>query len=335
MLINGVPCAYQDYQKYIIVFSGTTRSHFIIQDIYAEFFRSYIIEGLSKSTTVHNISDEYNVEEDIVSKDFDNFIFSLEHSCSSNVSSVATTPTRLGVKESALYSLMSKALIPFSATIEVTDACNLKCIHCYRGQPSQSYWTLQTFEQALSQLRDLGTLHLTLTGGEPFSHPEFVTFLQLVKKYGFVLTIQTNATYDLYLFEDLLHTIPLKDIAISLYSVTSSIHDAITTVPGSCEQTMRTARLLAEKGFPITINCPVMTINQISMEGVKLFADSISAPCHFSFKIIPCQESQKNTVSLNCFTPRFLHQCMVNPQIRLYHDILPDIRQTIPNTAHA
>ena len=225
---------------------------------------------------------------------------------------------------------MARELIPFSATIEITDACNLKCIHCYRGHPRCSYWTASTFEQALVQLRQLGTLHLTLTGGEPFAHPEFQTFLQLVKKYGFVLTLQTNATFDFSTFHGLLAELPLKDIAVSLYSTTCAIHDSITTISGSCQKTMQSLAQLAAKGFPITINCPVMTINQNSLQMVKAFADSIGAPCHFSFKIIPCQESQKDTLQLNCFTVDFLRQCMVDSKINLYHDILPDIRQCMP-----
>ena len=52
MIINGYPCAYQDYGKRIIVFSNASRSHFIIQDIYAEFFRLCILQNNSKEFVI-------------------------------------------------------------------------------------------------------------------------------------------------------------------------------------------------------------------------------------------------------------------------------------------
>lgn len=330
MIINGYPCAYQDYGKRIIVFSNASRSHFIIQDIYAEFFRLCILQNNSKEFVIHKISQEYGVAESVVSQDFDRFTASLTRACSPSVPCSNPASAQLVVKDSDIYSLMSQDLVPFSATIEITDTCNLKCIHCYRGHPFHSYWTAATFEQALLQLRQLGTLHLTLTGGEPFTHPDFRVFPKLIKKYGFVLTLQTNATFDFSELYDSLVDISLKDIAVSLYSTIYTVHDAITTIPGSCQKTMKALTQLAARGFPVTINCPVMTINQGSLQSVKEFADSIGASCHFSFKIIPCQETKKDTLQLNCFTADLLQQYMVDSKIKLYHDILPSIRQCIP-----
>ena len=85
MIINGYPCAYQDYGKRIIVFSNASRSHFIIQDIYAEFFRLCILQNNSKEFVIHKISQEYGVAESVVSQDFDRFTASLTRACSPSV----------------------------------------------------------------------------------------------------------------------------------------------------------------------------------------------------------------------------------------------------------
>ena len=120
MIINGYPCAYQDYEKRIIVFSNASRSHFIIQDIYAEFFRLCILQNNSKEFVIHKISQEYGVAESVVSQDFDCFTASLTRACSPSVPCSNPASAQLVVKDSDIYSLMSQDLVPFSATIEIT-----------------------------------------------------------------------------------------------------------------------------------------------------------------------------------------------------------------------
>ena len=218
MLINASPCTYRDYGSCIIAFSNANRSHFILQDIYAEFFRAYYINALDETSIVKLISKDYGVSESVVSRDLASFFDEIRLSCSNPNSDSSEPSVHRELSDNDIYSMMSNAVIPFSATIEITDACNLKCIHCYRSIPEYSYWNINTFESALASLKSLGTLHLTLTGGEPFLHPNFKDLLQLVNQYGFVLTLQTNATFDVLPVINQLINMPLKDIAISLYS---------------------------------------------------------------------------------------------------------------------
>ena len=64
---------------------------------------------------------------------------------------------------------------PLAASLELTYACNWRCVFCYnprhhdlRGLSARSGW------RVLDDLRELGTLYVTLTGGEPLTHPEFL-----------------------------------------------------------------------------------------------------------------------------------------------------------------
>lgn len=331
MLINASPCTYRDYGSCIIAFSNANRSHFILQDIYAEFFRAYYINALDETSIVKLISKDYGVSESVVSRDLASFFDEIRLSCSNPNSDSSEPSVHRELSDNDIYSMMSNAVIPFSATIEITDACNLKCIHCYRSIPEYSYWNINTFESALASLKSLGTLHLTLTGGEPFLHPNFKDLLQLVNQYGFVLTLQTNATFDVLPVINQLINMPLKDIAISLYSTSPKTHDAITGEKGSCKKTIEGLTLLTQNGIPVTVNCPVMSVNRNDMQLVKDFSDSLGIPCNFSFKIIPSQNMDKDTQRLNCFSTDFLYECIVNPKINLYKALLPDIRKAVPS----
>lgn len=327
MILDKIPFAYRDYGNFIIFFSNLNYSHFIVQDIYVDFFKLYFENKLCKEQIIEVVSLQYDVPSSIVSNDLDSFFKEMSLiSDNNNTNNIDVTEDKT-LSDHDIYTMMSELLIPFSATIEITDSCNLKCIHCYRNIPNPSYWNLDTFEKALVSLKELGTLHLTLTGGEPLLHPHFQEFLLLAKKYGFVLTIQTNGTLNIIPILKLLSETSLKSIAISLYSTIPKTHDSITGKFGSCISTINTITSLVQNRIPVTINCPVMQNNKDDMHLVKKFADELGVSCNFSFKIIPSQNLDKNTKSLNCFSSQFLYECMINPQIELYKNILPNIRK--------
>jgi MoaA/NifB/PqqE/SkfB family radical SAM enzyme/SAM-dependent methyltransferase len=55
----------------------------------------------------------------------------------------------------------------FSVTLAVTNRCNYNCWHCYNAGRSQREVPFSTLKQTAKELQDLGTVHVTLTGGEP------------------------------------------------------------------------------------------------------------------------------------------------------------------------
>ena len=83
---------------------------------------------------------------------------------------------------------------PYDASFELTYARNLACAFCYnpvqrKGQTRSKPLALRQEAPSLSdeivdvldQLKDLGILYLTLTGGEPLLHPRFWDIAQAAK----------------------------------------------------------------------------------------------------------------------------------------------------------
>ena len=68
---------------------------------------------------------------------------------------------------------------PFSGSFELTDRCNLNCVHCYINKPASSVSAREkelTTSQAievLDQAADAGVLFLNMTGGEVMLRPDF------------------------------------------------------------------------------------------------------------------------------------------------------------------
>lgn len=80
-------------------------------------------------------------------------------------------------------------------TIEVTNACNLNCIHCYGkfGQPSsKKMYTLEQIIQLKSELDKLHTMEVRLSGGECFLNPDFEKIALFFLENGFRVSIYTN-----------------------------------------------------------------------------------------------------------------------------------------------
>ena len=59
--------------------------------------------------------------------------------------------------------------------LEITRECNLKCVHCMRGDAQNVTITPEIIDKMLDNINSIE--HLTLTGGEPFLHPEMIEYL--------------------------------------------------------------------------------------------------------------------------------------------------------------
>jgi MoaA/NifB/PqqE/SkfB family radical SAM enzyme len=91
--------------------------------------------------------------------------------------------------------------IPLSGMFELTERCNLNCVHCYVNQPASSRvarareLTTDQVKRILDQAADAGCLFLTLTGGEPLLRPDFIEIYLHARKRGILASIFTNGTH--------------------------------------------------------------------------------------------------------------------------------------------
>ena len=57
--------------------------------------------------------------------------------------------------------------------VEVTERCNLRCLHCYLGEAGDADLPWELLRGILDQFDDMGGLRLMITGGEPLLYPSF------------------------------------------------------------------------------------------------------------------------------------------------------------------
>jgi len=172
----------------------------------------------------------------------------------------------------------------FELEMEVTSRCNERCIHCYIPHESKLFDIDKELAfDIMDQLKELNTLGITMTGGEPFLHQDIFDFLHYARKNDLQITILSNVTTLESDKIDELKKINVNQIQISLYSLKPDEHDSITEVAGSQKRTMANIERLLESDIPIQISCPVMRLNKNSYKNVLKWALDNKVRAHTDF----------------------------------------------------
>lgn len=173
--------------------------------------------------------------------------------------------------------------ILYSALVELTYRCNLDCYFCYndtalKGVPLSFAQYVRFFED----LRDMGTLDLTLTGGEPLAHPEFFALGRMARELGFVVRVKSNAhALRGKLAQRMKDEVDPFLIEVSLHGASPETHDRQTRVPGSFARLVNNLREARALGLRIKLNCPLTVWNEHESEAMYALADELGLPADF------------------------------------------------------
>ena len=126
----------------------------------------------------------------------------------------------------------------FSVLVELTYRCNLDCFFCYndlglRGEPLSR----EEYFRLFAELREMEVLNLTLTGGEPLAHPDFLALGARARELGFVVRVKSNGhALRGELARRVRDEVDPFLIEVSLHGATAATHDRQTRVPGSFDR---------------------------------------------------------------------------------------------------
>jgi len=118
--------------------------------------------------------------------------------------------------------------VPVTAFWEITDECNLRCIHCWADDGRAAADELTTAEamDVADQLAAAGCRRVYLTGGEPLMRPDWPQIADRLRQRGVDVTLITNG---IRVNETVLAT--LREAGVAGLSVSvdgpQEVHDAI------------------------------------------------------------------------------------------------------------
>jgi radical SAM protein with 4Fe4S-binding SPASM domain len=189
-------------------------------------------------------------------------------------------------------------LIPIEISIELTHHCNFRCLHCY--VPDFSATDLLTTERVLAllgELAEMGTLYLTLTGGELFLRRDWLQIARRSRDLGFYLRLFTNASLVDEDKADVIQALSCK-VETSLYSMDEAVFERVTRRTGSFRSTLRGIELLCERGVEVLLKTPLMTLNHTGVERIFQYAESVGAEARLDPKIAAKKDGDLVTIQL-------------------------------------
>ena len=163
----------------------------------------------------------------------------------------------------------------FAFQFELTSRCNERCRHCYLPG-TRNFHDMETglVMSILDQLKEMGTLKVTFSGGECLLHKDFIPILRHARENDFSISVLSNLTM---LNDEIISA--LKDANIdflqaSVYSMKPEEHDYITQLPGSHAKTIAGLERLIAEEVPVMISCPTMRKTYTSYKAVLEWAYS-------------------------------------------------------------
>ena len=147
---------------------------------------------------------------------------------------------------------------PYIVIWEVTQACDLACVHCRASaQSRRNPLELSTEEgkRLIDEIAQMQVPVFVLTGGDPIKRPDLFELIEHARSVGVRISLTPSATP--LLTRDVIQRLKqsgLARLAVSLDGSYREVHDAFRGMSGSFDRTMEAIEWANEVGLPVQIN---------------------------------------------------------------------------------
>ena len=185
---------------------------------------------------------------------------------------------------------MAEKFIPKWIAWEVTQRCNLRCIHCRASSEETSAEGDFTTDEAFRLLDDIADLSkpvVVLSGGEPLLREDVFDIARHGTDLGLRMCMATNGILINDAVCEGMKKSEIRMVSLSLDGSTAEIHDNFRQQPGAFEGTMRGIEYLKKHNIPFLINSSFTKRNQEDIAGIFRLAKSLGATAWYMFMIVP------------------------------------------------
>ncbi len=177
-----------------------------------------------------------------------------------------------------MNSVLTQNKVDF-AWIELTNKCNLKCVHCYANSGPEAgeddILTTEDYKVVLSELKEIGCKNIQFIGGEATVHKDLVELID----HALDLDFETIEIYSnlLFISSNLKQRIVDNNllVATSFYSYDEAVHDKITQGASSWKKTTKNIKDLIFSGVSLRVSYVEMPENEGHYEETKDFLEQL------------------------------------------------------------
>jgi radical SAM protein len=180
---------------------------------------------------------------------------------------------------------------PFIAIWEVTQACDLACVHCRASaQPDRDPMELSTEEgkHLIDKIAELKVPVFVLTGGDPIKRPDLFELIAHARSVGVRVSLTPSATP--LLTKEIvvrLKEAGLARLAVSMDGASAKTHDAFRGMSGSFARTLDAVRWANEIGLPIQINTTFSRRNISEIDEIVALMEKMEIALWSVFFLVP------------------------------------------------
>ncbi len=210
-----------------------------------------------------------------------------------------------GFADSFLGKLNSWAVencVPFSTTFELTPFCNFRCVMCYvrldreLADKQGEMLTASEWLDIAKQLRDMGTLKITLTGGEVFTHPQFWEIYSELNQMGFWITILSNGSLidEEAMGNFRMYGMPYA-VKLTLYGTSDETYKKVCGSSDGFTRISNAIDLLKDNGVPTLMTATIVKENADDMQDMYRFAREKKVPFQHSISVLKSSRGSINS----------------------------------------
>ena len=174
-----------------------------------------------------------------------------------------------------LEDLHAIGIDPTDIVLYVNAGCNLRCKHCYVGNPllnSAVYYSAESVRHFIGELPRLD--RITVLGGEPFLHPQLI---EIIDTLGGHTCKERRITTNLTIYrDDIISTLKAAQfrVCVSVDGHTPTLHDALRG-RDAFSRTIKNLQMLTGEGVDVEVTHTVTEQNLDSFWDLVALCKSI------------------------------------------------------------
>src|SRR5271165_7167173 len=185
---------------------------------------------------------------------------------------------------------------PMLVIWEMTQACDLNCVHCRASaQPLRNPLELFTAEafHLIDQVADMQVPLFVLTGGDPLKRPDLHRIVEYACQRKVKTSLTPSAT-SLLTYDAIsqLKDSGLMRIAMSLDGSNAELHDGLRGVSGSYQRTLDAIEWCHRAKLPVQVNTTVTRRNFGDLDNMIGVLESLGVVLWSVFFLIPVGRGQ-------------------------------------------
>lgn len=220
------------------------------------------------------LSEKYNEKYDVVDMKVTEFIMNLskQHGIDVIYSRVPKHISYEIVDEKSMY--------PKVVTLELTDRCNIKCLHCYGdyGKVGNHDMSLDDIKKVLFQFEELGVHTIELTGGEITIHPDLKEILlyTLSLRYDQISFLSNGIALTEEIMDIIIQNKSRFVVQIDIHSLDDDYLHWFTKAPRTLDRIKRNIMKLAENNVKMRTATVITRRNMKEIEEIADWVHSLN-----------------------------------------------------------